>query len=42
MEYDGIGPEINDSILHFNYDEADKLDACELTIINTASGYLGN
>ena len=37
MEYDGIGPEINDSILHFNYDEADKLDACELTIINTAT-----
>lgn len=37
MKYDGIGPEINDSILNFDYTEADNLDTFELMIINTVT-----
>lgn len=36
MTYDGIGPEINDSIINFDYTEADNLDIFELTIFNHA------
>jgi len=34
MTYDGIGPEINDSIINFDYTEADNLDMLELEIVN--------
>ena len=34
MKYDGIGPEINDNILSFDYTEADALDIFELNIVN--------
>ena len=42
MTYDGIGPEINDSIIHFDYTEADNLDIFELEILNSAKKTVHN